>query len=217
MMKSTYPILCYAFILVGCGDESSESSAITSDGNGVVLAIGSNGERPGSENAISDNGSATGGSEDTKGLKPVELNPETSFAEQMLNAVNMERAKPQNCGGVPMPPVPSLTWDYNLEAAAFRHSSDMANNNFFSHTGSDNSSASQRIADTGYRFYAMAENIAAGYVDINAVMNVWMNSQGHCENIMSPHITQMGAALVKNADATYRTYWTQAFAAPRNQ
>ncbi|GAL02675.1 probable transmembrane protein [Photobacterium aphoticum] len=64
---------------------------------------------------------------------------DTDFAEQMLNAVNQARAQEQNCGGEIMPAVPALTWDYDLQEAAFRHSSDMANGGFMSHTGSDNS------------------------------------------------------------------------------
>ncbi|MCV6069571.1 hypothetical protein OFP26_28740, partial [Escherichia coli] len=50
-----------------------------------------------------------------------------TFAEQMLAAVNSARSTKQQCGATTMPPVGALTWSYDLESAAYRHSSDMAN------------------------------------------------------------------------------------------
>ena len=110
---------------------------------------------------------------------------------------------------------PALTWNCELETAARGHSMDMANNNFFSHTGSDNSSAGDRISREGYRWSAWGENIAAGYSSVSAVMNGWINSQGHCSNLMSSSFTELGAAKFINNASTYRIYWTQAFGRPR--
>lgn len=60
-----------------------------------------------------------------------------------------------------------LTADSRLHDAALTHSNDMSANNFFSHTGSDNSDAGQRILSTGYNWNqpggGWGENIAAGY------------------------------------------------------
>lgn len=56
-----------------------------------------------------------------------------TFAEQMLAAVNSARSTTQQCGATTMPPVGgALTWSYDLESAAYRHSSDMANSDFMS-------------------------------------------------------------------------------------
>lgn len=133
----------------------------------------------------------------------------------MLYAVNQARSQEQNCGGTMMPAVPALTWDYSLESAAYRHSSDMANADFMDHTGSDGSSPGDRIEDTGYVARAWAENVAVGQKDIDAVMAAWMASSGHCKNIMSSSVTEMGASAVENSGTKYGIYWTQVFGRPQ--
>ena len=59
--------------------------------------------------------------------------------------------------------LPPLAANAALAAAATAHSNDMANKNFFSHTGSDGSNPGQRISRAGYNWYTYGENIAAGY------------------------------------------------------
>lgn len=140
---------------------------------------------------------------------------EIIFAEQMLAAVNDARSKTQQCGSKTMPPVGALTWSYDLESAAYGHSSDMANSDFMSHTGSDGSTLSSRVNATGYAWSRLGENVAAGQSSINAVMNSWLSSEGHCLNIMNANFDQMGASMVENQSASYRYYWTQVFAKQR--
>lgn len=56
-----------------------------------------------------------------------------------------------------------LNADSRLQDAASAHSLDMAVNNYFSHTGSDNSTPSERIQAAGYNWNFSGENIAAEY------------------------------------------------------
>jgi uncharacterized protein YkwD len=136
----------------------------------------------------------------------------TSTTPNMLRLVNDARAMGRNCGTTFYPAVPPLTWDTRLEAAALGHSTDMATNNFFSHTGSDGSTLGQRVTRAGYTWTAVGENIAAGQADEAAAMSSWIASPGHCSNIMSPNYTQMGSALARGG--SYGTYWTQDFGHP---
>ena len=94
---------------------------------------------------------------------------------------------------------------------------DMANNNFFSHTGSDGSSAGDRATRAGYSWSAWGENIAAGvpYSAVSAVMQGWIDSPGHCANLMNANFSNLGAAKFSNPASTYNVYWTQAFGRPR--
>ncbi|KAF4033882.1 putative SCP domain-containing protein [Phytophthora infestans] len=55
------------------------------------------------------------------------------------------------------------------------------------HDGSDGSSMSERITQAGYDWSAVAENVAAGQVDVDAVMVAWINSPEHLENIMGEY------------------------------
>ena len=73
----------------------------------------------------------------------------------------------------------------------------MVTNNFFDHGGSNGSTLGSRVAATGYVASALGENIAAGYGTVTNVMTGWMNSPGHCANIMNPAFTQIGVACIK--------------------
>jgi uncharacterized protein YkwD len=126
----------------------------------------------------------------------------TANALEVLRLVNVQR-----CARNLKP----LALNPQLTAAALRHSNDMANNNFFSHTGSDGSKFYERIKDAGYHYKSAAENIAAGYSTPAAVMNGWMTSDGHRKNILNGNYREMGLALVKKSGTSYYNYWTQNF------
>ena len=134
----------------------------------------------------------------------------------LLTAINAARAQARVCvnGQSPMPAVAPLAWNAQLAAAADRHSTDMAVHNFMDHTGSDGSSAGQRITQAGYVWRAWGENIAAGYPTVAAVVQGWLGSPGHCTNIMSPDFEDFGASCRYNAATTYGSYWTTDFGRP---
>ncbi len=135
--------------------------------------------------------------------------------EAMLALVNEARSQARMCGTNSMPAVSPLTWNCRLALAAAVHSEDMASMNFFSHTGSDGLSMVERSTAAGYEYRALGENIAAGYTTVEQVMAGWLNSPGHCRNIMSANFTEMGAARRINDNSDFRTYWTQVFGRPR--
>jgi uncharacterized protein YkwD len=137
-----------------------------------------------------------------------------TFEDAVLTKVNQKRAAGAVCGGVSKPPVAALTFDERLRCSARKHSKDMGVNNFFSHTGSNGSTFSQRITSAGYTWTAAGENIGAGYATADAVVNGWMASTGHCNNIMNSNFKHLGVGYYYNAAATYDHYWTQSFAKP---
>ena len=130
-----------------------------------------------------------------------------TFAEQVIALTNQERAKAG---------LPPLVSDPALNVAALRHSQDMADHDFFSHTGSDGSSACGRMLAAGYTpIWACGENIAAGYTTPEQVVAAWMNSAGHRANILSVYYQHIGVGYVYDAGDTfgpYYHYWTQDFA-----
>ncbi len=138
----------------------------------------------------------------------------TPEAQAMLDAVNAFRAQTRDCGSRGIyPAVGALSWSCQLETAALTHSMDMANNDFFDHTGSDGSSAGQRATRAGYNWWTWGENIAAGYPTVSAAMQGWIDSDGHCANMMNGNFANMGSAKFSNNNSTYRIYWTQVFGA----
>ena len=67
----------------------------------------------------------------------------------------------------------------------------------------------------GYTSYSFAaENIAAGQSTAQSVVDSWMNSSGHCVNIMNANLKQIGIGYYKATGSTYTHYWTQDFASP---
>lgn len=96
-----------------------------------------------------------------------------------------------------------------LNLAAQNHSQDQANTQTMSHTGSDGSTLSVRVARAGYAGWTrIAENVAWGQADVVSVMDAWMNSPGHRANILGP-VTAIGVG--RATSSTGRIYWTQVF------
>ena len=58
----------------------------------------------------------------------------------------------------------------------------------------------------------MAENIAAGDTDAQAVMRSWLGSASHCVNIMDPVHQEIAVTCVARPGTTYGTYWTMVLA-----
>ncbi|MER5266486.1 CAP domain-containing protein [Actinosynnema sp. NPDC002837] len=123
-----------------------------------------------------------------------------TFEEQVLALTNGERSA-VGC--------PALASNAQLAAAAKRHSDDMARTGNFSHTGTDGSTAGQRVTDAGYHFRLMAENIAAGQGTAEEVVRSWMNSEGHRANIVNCELRDLGVAHA--VDGSNKVYWTQDF------
>ena len=126
--------------------------------------------------------------------------------------INSKRAQAQMCGETSYPAVDALTWNNLLALAAEEHSDNMANYNFFDHTGKDGSTVGARVTAQGYTWNSVAENIAAGPLTAKSAVDGLMDSPGHCKNIMSSSVTEIGLACTYNSSTTYKTYWTQVFA-----
>ena len=166
----------------GCGGDSG------TDGSGNVAAGNSSG-----------GGSGTG----NPGIDGIK--------QELLSAINEARSTARMCGARSYSATASVTWNDDLADAAYKHSADMATNQYFDHTGSDGSSPANRISEEGYIWSALGENIAYGYPTVGDVIQGWLGSEGHCQNIMSPAFTEIGAAIAGNANAPY---WTLDLAKP---
>lgn len=164
--------------------------------------------------------SSAGGASTGGGSTLVALDANTScnlpdFRNSLLQQINAARAVARSCGGTAMPAVAPLAWNNALFSAAARHSTDMAANNYFSHTGLDGRSAAQRIAAEGYAWSWVGENIAAGQSSVSTVMSGWLASAGHCANIMRAEYQDVGVSCVQRSGTTYGRYWTMTLARPR--
>lgn len=98
----------------------------------------------------------------------------------------------------------ALTLSSELSVKARIKSQEMKDLGYFSHTSPTYGSPFDMMKALGIRYYSAGENIAMGYRTAEAVVNAWMNSTSHRENILSERYTTMGIGY---ADG----YWTQWF------
>ena len=131
------------------------------------------------------------------------------FESTLLGLINQERT---NQG------LARYSLQAPLQAAARLHSTDMACNDFLSHTGSDGSTVRDRIERQGYSWSWAGENIfATGDTSSNAPQRAftwWMNSAPHRANLLSPNYTDVGLGYAYSADSSYGGYFTAVFARP---
>lgn len=132
----------------------------------------------------------------------------TNFQQEIIERVNQVRGTSRSCGSTLYNATTALQWNDRLFNSSAAHSNDMASNNYFSHTSQDGRTLSQRVDAAGYQWSAIAENIAAGQTSAEQVINGWLDSPGHCANMMSPSYSEFAVACVKNDASTYKTYWT---------
>jgi uncharacterized protein YkwD len=142
------------------------------------------------------------------------LNAPDGIQAEMLQRVNAFRATGAVCGSVAYPAAGALSWNTTLLQAAKGHASDMATNNYFSHTGLDGRTPAQRVLAAGYSYGRMGENIAAGQPTVESAMAAWIASPSHCQNMMTSDFQDIAVACVRNDAATYRIYWVMEMARP---
>jgi uncharacterized protein YkwD len=135
----------------------------------------------------------------------------SDIQKNMVKFVNKARSISRSCGTESFQPAPAVIWNEKLQAAAEKHARDMANNDFFSHTGSDGSKIGERATAEDYNWITVGENIFGGVETSLQAVEGWLESPGHCENIMNPDFKEMGVVCIKNSETTYGTYWVQVF------
>lgn len=134
---------------------------------------------------------------------------------RVLELVNAARSRARKCGDTTFQPAPALKRAPLLEKAALAHATDMAQHNLFSHVGSDGSRPAERATRAGYRWRNVAENIAAGAPDPETVVAGWLESPGHCANIMGAQFQEMGVAYVLEPKSEAGIYWAQVLGTAR--
>jgi uncharacterized protein YkwD len=137
--------------------------------------------------------------------------------ERILKLVNEARARSRRCGHTTLPAAPPLKSSVLLDRAALAHAKDMAAHSLFEHRGSDASMPADRVTRTGYRWRSVGENIASGAADADEVVRGWLDSPGHCTNLMGAQYTEMGVAYATDPKSKASIYWAQVFASPQGK
>ena len=121
-----------------------------------------------------------------------------SWQAEVLRLVNQARVSGCSCGGKRMSPAPVLRFSDDLTRIAKGHADYLRKRGYIPHRGRGGTRVGQRASRAGYRWRAIGENIASGYTTPRAVVESWLESPGHCRNIMDASYTQMGVARSGN-------------------
>ena len=131
------------------------------------------------------------------------IGAQDSQSWEILTLVNAARA----ANGVP-----ALAMNNRLVEAAQRHSNDMANGDFLSHTGSDGSQFGERVTDAGYNMTAGAENILYRWdLSASGAFQQWRSSPSHNTNMMNTVYQEVGIAYAVSTTGKY--YYTMVLGA----
>ena len=109
----------------------------------------------------------------------------------MINAIRMNNG------------VSKLERNEKLELAAQRHAEDMIKRNYLSHYSPEGVSVFERLKEVGYNYYVAGENIFEAerlqYLDpmnmSKVVVNGWMESKKHRENLLHPAYEEIGVGV----------------------
>lgn len=134
-----------------------------------------------------------------------------AFEDEVLRLTNERRATGAVCGGQAMGPAAPVSVHGALRASARGHSRDMSTRGYFDHTSPEGRGPSHRANAAGYQGTFVGENIAAGQPDPARVVQAWMESPGHCVNIMDPRYRVLGVGYYQSEGDRFRHYWTQNF------
>lgn len=107
--------------------------------------------------------------------------------EQLLAGTN---AKRQATG------LPPLTYNEKLSAAAARKAQDMFEKNYWAHNSPTGATPWDFITGAGYRYVVAGENLAKNFTTSQGVVDAWMASPTHRDNIVKPGYKEMGFAVV---------------------
>ena len=174
------------------GDSGPQDAQVTASSSPEDEEAGSDDGDDSGDGGDGGNGSGGSGSGGSDGGEA--STSSSPMAEEVVTIVNSERS--QN-GCAPVSSEPRLT------AAAQEHSEDMDERDYMAHQSPDGEGPGDRAERHGYSAWG-AENVAKGQQTAEQVMESWMNSPGHRDNILNCDLQTIGVGESGHA-------WTQLF------
>lgn len=92
--------------------------------------------------------------------------------------------------------LPALHEDTRLDAAADDRITDMEDLDYWGHVAPDGREPFVWFRPHGYDYQFAGENLASGFDTVEILVDAWMESKGHRENILSPLYVDCGVGIV---------------------
>lgn len=90
-----------------------------------------------------------------------------------------------------------LQLNESLVSAANGKAHHMIANNYWAHFAPDGTSPWNFIKDAGYGYIFAGENLAKGFTDSKSIVDAWLNSPSHRDNLLSDKYKDIGFAIVE--------------------
>lgn len=89
-----------------------------------------------------------------------------------------------------------LALNEKLSNAASEKAKDMIAKNYWAHNSPDGTTPWVFVRSSGYDYLYAGENLARGFVSSSEIVDAWMDSPGHRENILSGNYSDVGFAIL---------------------
>lgn len=107
-----------------------------------------------------------------------------------------------------------LKMNNELNNIAITKAKDMAKEEILSHNSKKYGMTFNIIKEKGIKFSAAGENIARWHDTPEFVVERWLNSKGHRDNILNPNYDETGIGMAKDKDG--KNYWVELFIKKKN-
>lgn len=111
----------------------------------------------------------------------------TISTETVIQGTNAERAK-LGLG--------ELQYNQVLSLAAQEKAKDMFEHQYWAHYSPQGKTPWDFMKSSGYRYVVAGENLARDFLDTGDMVQAWMNSPTHRENVINPRYQDIGVAVV---------------------
>jgi uncharacterized protein YkwD len=95
--------------------------------------------------------------------------------------------------------LPPLREDVRLDQAADDRVIDMEEQSYWAHISPEGRQPFEWFRPHGYDFRYAGENLASGFDTVEVLVDAWMESKGHRENILAPEYNDCGVAIIEGA------------------
>ena len=110
-----------------------------------------------------------------------------------------------------------LTENSILDDAANKKAADMFANNYWAHTSPTGKEPWAFFKEVGYQYTFAGENLARDFMNSSEVVDAWMNSPSHRDNVVNTNYKEIGVAVVNGTiNGSQTTLVVQLFGTPSN-
>lgn len=115
-------------------------------------------------------------------------------SSEIISLTNLERTKSL---------ISPLQPNEALSNAALIKATDMFDRDYFAHIDNQGNGSWKLIENEGYVYQFAGENLARNFNSADSLVNAWIQSDSHRNNLLSKNYTDIGVAVLEKNDQVY--------------